>query len=197
AAAMLARATQAKLAGCDNLALVGDARTQYDENLEPCDLMGDGGWEKGDRIREEETTSHPPTPNSHLLRLPEDVTGERLADLVVDRGGAARYAWADGDDVDVSVRYGAEYTYLFIANRRPTAYSGTLTYRERDGSIQHVHAGMGGPRVGIVLIKDDEVIGAAIGGDGAEGGWLARGMHTSVVFNNGAGVVAPCGAGLL
>jgi hypothetical protein len=125
------------------------------------------------------------------------VTGERLADLVVDRGGAPRYAWADGDDVDVSVRYGDQYTYLFIANRRPTAFSGTLTYRERDGSIQHVHTGMGGPRVGMVLIKDDEVIGAAIGGDGAEGGWLARGMHTSIVFNNGAGVVAPCGAGLL
>jgi hypothetical protein len=188
AAAVLARATQTKLAGCVNLALVGDARTRYDENLESCDLLGD--WE-------EDTGPQPPTPNPQPLRLPEDVTGERLADLAVDRGGAARYAWADGDDLDVSVRYGSEYTYLFIANRRPSAYSGTLTYRERDGSIQHVHAGMGGPRVGVVLVKNDEVVGAAIGGDGAEGGWLARGMHTSIVFNSGAGVVAPCGAGLL
>jgi hypothetical protein len=197
AAAVLARATQVKLAGCDNLALVGDAQARYDEHLEPCTLLGDGGWGMEDGNREEDANTYLPSLISHPLRLPDDVTGERLADLVVDRGGAARYAWADGDDIDVSVRYGAEYTYLFIANRRPTPYSGTLTYRERDGSIQHLHAGMGGPRVGIVLIKDDEVIGAAIGGDGAEGGWLARGMHTSIVFNSGAGVAAPCGAGLL
>jgi beta-galactosidase len=197
AAAVLAGATQATLAACANLALVGDARVRYDENLKPCDLLGDGGWGIGVGNLEEQSNPQPPSPIPPPLRLSEDVTGERLADLVVDRGGAARYAWADSDDIDVSVRYGAEYTYLLIANRRPTAYSGTLTYRERDGSIQHLHAGLDGPRVGIVLIKDDEVIGAAIGGDGAEGGWLARGMHTSIVFNSGAGVVAPCGAGLL
>jgi hypothetical protein len=193
AAAVLAHSTQAKLASCESLALVGDARARYDEYLKPCDLLGDGG----EGNREEVSNPHPPSPIPHPLRLPEDVSGERLADLVVDRGGTPRYAWADGPDIDVSVRYGAEYTYLFVANRRPTAYSGTLTYRERDGSIQHIHAGMGGPRVAIILIKADEVIGAAIGGDGAEGGWLARGMHTSVVFNSGAGVVAPCGDGLI
>ena len=37
----------------------------------------------------------------------------------------------------------------------------------------------------------------AIGGDGAEGGWLARGMHSSVVFSSGAGSIVPCGAGLV
>jgi hypothetical protein len=208
AAAVLARATQAKLAACGNLALVGGARVRYDENLEPCDILDQRPTTNDQRptASAEPRNKEQLVEGQHITRdtqhgspvhLSEDVTGERLVDLVVDRGGAARYAWADGDDIDVSVRYGAEYTYLFIANRRPTAYSGTLTYRERDTSIQHLHAGMGGPRVGIVLIKDDEVIGAAFGGDGAEGGWLARGMHTSIVFNSGAGVVAPCGAGLL
>jgi hypothetical protein len=204
AAAVLARATQAKLAGCANLALVGDARIRYDENLEPCEILDQRPTtndqrpttaEKEQLVDGKHATGN--TEQGSPVHLPQDVTGERLADLTVDRGGTARYAWADGDDVDVSVRYGAEYTYLFIANRRPVAYSGTLTYRERDGSIQHLHAGMGGPRVGMVLIKDDEVLGAAVSGDGAEGGWLARGMHTSIVFNSGAGVVAPCGAGLL
>jgi hypothetical protein len=55
-AAVLARATQAKLAGCDNLALVGDARARYDEHLEPCDLLGDGGSGKTN-----------PTPNPYPL----------------------------------------------------------------------------------------------------------------------------------
>jgi hypothetical protein len=131
------------------------------------------------------------------LRLPGDTTGEQLGELVEARGGIARYAWADAEDVDVSVRYGAEYTFLFAANRRAAQHNGTLTYRAPDGSIQHLHIGVGGRRVAIALIKDDEVLGAAVGGDGAEGGWLARGMHTSMVFNNGAGVAAPCGVGLL
>ncbi|MFL5802049.1 MAG: hypothetical protein ACJ8CR_09960, partial [Roseiflexaceae bacterium] len=129
--------------------------------------------------------------------LPEDVSGERLVELIEERGGNARYAWADAADVDVSVCHGAEHTYLFAANRRPAPYSGTLTYRAPDGSIQHLHLGIGGLRVGMLILKDGEVLGAAIGGDGSEGGWLVRGMHTSMVFNNGAGVIAPCGAGLI
>jgi hypothetical protein len=186
AAAVLARATQAKVANCDNLALLGDAGALYDEYLEPCDILASWG---------QQTTDY--GLRTAPLRLPRDISGGQICELAESRGGIARYAWADAEDVDVSVRYGAEYTFLFVANRRTAPYNGTLTYRAPDGSIQHVHAGIGGPRVGMMLIKDDEVLGAAMGGDGAEGGWLARGMHTSIVFNNGAGVAAPCGAGLL
>ncbi|HEY3230094.1 MAG TPA: hypothetical protein VGJ87_12805, partial [Roseiflexaceae bacterium] len=206
AAGVLARATQQKLARCANLALAGDASTRYDENLAPCTILDDA--ENAAAVqRDKQTNSESDEElvslspglllSPSLLRLPEDVSGERLGELVEELGGTARYAWADGEDVDVSVRYGVEYTYLFIANRRPAPYSGTLSYRAPDNSIQHLHVGIGGPRIGMVMLKDDEVVGAAIGGDGSEGGWLARGMHTSIVFNNGAGVVVPCGAGLL
>jgi hypothetical protein len=168
--------TLAKLDGAANLVLVGDAHV--------------AGWELGVGGQEDDAN------HQHLL-LPEEITGERLGELAEDRGGTARYAWADSEAVDVSVRYGGEYTFLFVANRQPAPYNGTITYRAPDTSIQHVHLGIGGRRVGIVLIKDDEVLGMASGGDGAEGGWLARGLHTSIVFNNGAGTAAPCGGGLL
>jgi hypothetical protein len=49
----------------------------------------------------------------------------------------------------------------------------------------------------MVLLIDDEVYGAAIDGDGSEGGWLARGLRSSAVFNTGAGALARYGEGLL
>ncbi|HET9224788.1 MAG TPA: hypothetical protein VFO07_19905, partial [Roseiflexaceae bacterium] len=60
AAAVLARATQAKLAACGNLVLIGEAQVRYDENLVPCDLLG--GWVMKDGARQEETNPHPPSP---------------------------------------------------------------------------------------------------------------------------------------
>src|SRR5262249_53553047 len=50
---------------------------------------------------------------------------------------------------------------------------------------------------GMVLLIGDEVYGAAIDGDAAEGGWLTRGLRSSAMFNAGAGALARCGAGLL
>jgi hypothetical protein len=173
----LPREVQDRLGDCDNLTLVGEANGQESEQYTP----------------------HNPHRQSEprLLRMSEPITDERLGELAAARGGMARYAWADAEDVDVSIRYGGGHTFLFIANRRPSPYNGLLSYRAPDRSIQHVHIGLGSSRVGVVLIKDDEVLGAAIGGDAAEGGWLARGLHSSIVFNNGAGMVAPCGTGLL
>jgi hypothetical protein len=107
------------------------------------------------------------------------------------------HAWADAEGVQVDIRYGTEFIYLSIANRRPTAYSGLLTYRAPDGAVLHLHAGLGANRSGLALLRADEVAGAAFDGDGSEGGWLARGLHTSVVFSSGAGGVAPCGGGVL
>src|SRR6185503_8979116 len=50
---------------------------------------------------------------------------------------------------------------------------------------------------GMVLLTDDEVHGAAIDGDGSEGGWLARGLRSSALYNTGAGALARCGDVLL
>ncbi|MEN9934426.1 MAG: hypothetical protein RLZZ387_1005 [Chloroflexota bacterium] len=174
ACGLLARATQRKLAGCGNLALVGDAHPRLDERLEPSSGLPD-----------------PP------MRLPEDLDGTEVAELLEERGLAARHGWADAADVDVAVRYGPEHTYILVANRRPTAYSGTIAYRSPAGEVLHMHLSLGPLRVGAVMMRGDEVVGAAFGGDGSEGGWLARGMFSSVVFNTGAGAAAPCGAGLL
>lgn len=174
ASRVLARAVQAKLAVCANLALIGDTLTEVDEQLQPCALL-----------------------NAVPLRLPVDVSGKRLGELVEELGGMARYAWANEPDVDVSVRYGETCTYLFVANRRLQPYSGVVAYRGLDHSVQHVHLHIGGLRVGALILRNDEVIGVAMGGDASEGGWLARGLHTSIVFSGGAGVVAPCGSGLL
>jgi hypothetical protein len=110
---------------------------------------------------------------------------------------AAPHAWADGEGVALDVRYGPEYIYLFVQNRRASAYSGLLAYRAPDMSVLHLHIGVGAGRSGLVLLRDDEVVGAAIDGDASEGGWLARGLHTSAIFSGGAACMAPCGGGLL
>ncbi len=141
------------------------------------------------------------TPSPHhpvtLSRWLESDFAARLVELVEDRGGSARYAWADTTGVELSLRYGAAYTYLFVSNRRPAHYSGTLAYRAPDGTVLHLHLGVGAGCAGVVLLRDDEVAGAAIDGDASEGGWLARGLSSSAIFNNGAGGMVACGAGLL
>jgi hypothetical protein len=176
ACGVLARAAQEKLAACSNLAFVGEARAHLDELLQP-------------HTRLEEA----PEP----ARLPEDVDATWIEELAEARGGTARFAWADAAEVDVAVRYGAANTYLFIANRRPTPYTGTLTYRSATGEVLHLRISLGALRIGAVVMCADEVVGASFGGDASEGGWLARGMHSSIVFSAGSGVAAPCGSGFV
>jgi hypothetical protein len=106
-----------------------------------------------------------------------------------------RSAWADDEMIDLTLRHGLVYSYLHIANRRASPYSGLLAYRAQDGDVLHIHAGIGAGRPGLVMLESDEVLGLAFDGDASEGGWLARGLSTSVVFSGGAGGVAPCGAG--
>lgn len=190
--AMVACATQLKLTACANLALVGEVRPAFDEHLDACDLLVPHvALAHGDQ--------HPPETSAtraSIARLPEGISAERIAALIEQHGGSAHYGWADGPDVDVTVRHGSRYTYVFIANRRAEVYSGTLTYRVADGSLQHLHVGIGGPRIGIAILDGDDVAGCAVGGDASQGAWLIRGMRSSIVFNGGAGVVAPCGHGL-
>jgi hypothetical protein len=163
-------ATQQKLAQCSNMVLLSEQAN--DRDIEP--------------------------PRAgQLARVPADISADQLAELIEERGGIARYAWADGANVDLTVRYGACHAYLSIDNRRPVPYNGILAYRGRDGAVLHVHAGIGAHRSGMLLLTDDEVYGAAIDGDGAEGGWLARGLRSSAVFNSGAGALVRCGEGLL
>jgi hypothetical protein len=166
-------ATQQKLAQCANIALLSDQTDVSAFNA-----------------KDEDELAHSP-------RLPADIGADRLSELIEERGGIARYAWADGANIDLTVRYGANHTYLAIDNRRPTPYNGILAYRGRDGAVLHLHAGIGARCAGMVLLTDDEVYGAAIDGDAAEGGWLARGLRSSAMFNTGAGALARCGAGLL
>ena len=173
--------TQQKLSQCSNIVALSDQA-----DIDPTNLKG------GDDIA---LASHLPASSSP--RLPTDTTADQLAELIEQHGGIARYAWADGANVDLMVCYGASHTYLSIDNRRPEPYNGILAYRGRDGAVLHLHAGIGAGRIGTVLLADDEVYGAAIDGDGAEGGWLARGLRSSAVFNTGAGALTRCGEGLL
>jgi hypothetical protein len=109
-----------------------------------------------------------------------------------------RPAWADDADVDLELRHGPIYTYLRVVNRRSSPYSGMLAYRAPDGDVLHLHAGIGAGRAGLVMLNGDEVAGVAFDGDASEGGWLARGLSTSVVFSGGAAGVIPCAdSGLL
>jgi hypothetical protein len=170
-ALVLQPATQQKLAQCSNIVLLGDHAGNLTRAL-----------------------AHSLTPTA---RIPANISADQLAELIEQRGGIARYAWADGEHVDLAVHYGERHSYLSIDNRRSMPYNGILAYRGRDGAVLHLHAGIGAGRAGLVLLIDDEVYGAAIDGDGAEGGWLARGLRSSAVFNNGAGALARCGAGLL
>ncbi len=178
---VLTPAAHQKLARCANIALLSDQADITAFNF-----------------KDEDDLAHSPARSlDHSPRLPTDIGAESLAELIEARGGIARYAWADGANIDLAVRYGATYTYLAIDNRRPTPYNGILAYRGNDGAVLHLHAGIGAGRTGVVLMTDDEVSGAAIDGDGAEGGWLARGLRSSIIFNTGAGALARCGAGLL
>jgi hypothetical protein len=166
-------ATQQKLAQCANTVLLNDQSAAVSlRNMDADDLL-------------------------QSPQLPSDISADQLAELIEQRGGIARYAWADGANIELAVRYGATHIYLAINNRRPTPYNGVLAYRGRDGAVLHLHAGIGARCTGLVLLTDDEVYGAAIDGDGAEGGWLARGLRSSAIFNTGAGALARCGAGLL
>ncbi len=177
----LSPATQQKLAQCANIVLLSDQTDAASfRNMDADDL-----------------SQLPHRPTSPVSQLPPDISADQLAELIEERGGIARYAWADGANIDLAVRYGANHTYLAIDNRRPTPYNGILAYRGRDGAVLHLHAGIGARCAGMVLLTDDEVYGAAIDGDAAEGGWLARGLRSSAMFNTGAGALARCGAGLL
>jgi glycosyl hydrolase family 35 len=174
-------ATQRKLAQCANIALLSDQTDAASfRNMEADNL-----------------SLSPNLPTSPAPQLPTDISADQLAELIEERGGIARYAWADDANIDLAVRYGANHTYLAIDNRRPTPYNGILAYRGRDDAVLHLHAGIGARCAGMVLLTDDEVYGAAIDGDGAEGGWLARGLRSSAMFNTGAAALARCGAGLL
>jgi hypothetical protein len=176
----LSPSAQQKLAQCANIVLLSDQ----------ADIAGV-------RDLEDDLSRSHDLPTSPAPQLPIDISADQLAELIEQRGGIARYAWADGANVDLAVRYGANHTYLALDNRRPAPYNGILAYRGRDGAVLHLHAGIGARRAGMVLLTDDEVYGAAIDGDAAEGGWLARGLRSSAMFNSGAGALARCGAGLL
>jgi hypothetical protein len=173
ACGIMAAATHAKLRACPNLALVGAADIVYDETLHQLPALGDAPQ-----------------------RLPDDVDGATIAEVVEQGGALARHAWADALDVDVAVRYGEHNVYVLIANRRAAPYGGTVAYRAPNGEVLHVQVSLGGLRVGVVAMRGDEVLGAAMGGDASEGGWLARGMLSSIVFSAGAGAAAPLGTGV-
>jgi hypothetical protein len=176
----LSQPTQQKLAQCANIVLLSG----------PTDAASFRNMDADD-------PQSPNLPTSPESQLPTDISADKLAELIEKRGGVARYAWADGANIDLAVRYSANHTYLAIDNRRSTPYNGILAYRGRDGAVLHLHAGIGARCAGIVLLTDDEVYGAAIDGDGAEGGWLVRGLRSSAMFNTGAGALARCGTGLL
>ncbi|MCS6939700.1 MAG: beta-galactosidase [Roseiflexus sp.] len=188
-ASLMARATQHKLATCSNLALVGHVLPSFDEHLAPCDVLHFHERSVGDHTQPVEAETLP-------VLLPDDVESERIVRIIEQRGGYARYGWADARDVDVTVRHGDRSTIVCVANRRPDPYRGTLTYRCVDGSLLHIHVSIGGLRIGLVMMNNDEVVGCAIGGDASEGPWFVRGMHSSIMFSGGAGVVAPCGDGV-
>lgn len=188
-AALMARATQHKLAACSNLALVGHVLPSFDEHLAPCDQLPVHHRALGDHAQPADAETLP-------ALLPDDGESEQVARLIEQRGGYARYGWADARDVDVTVRHGDRSIMVCVANRRPEPYRGTLTYRCIDGSLEHLHIGIGGLRIGLIMMSGDEVAGYAMGGDASEGAWFVRGMHSSVMFSGGAGVVAPCSNGV-
>jgi hypothetical protein len=132
------------------------------------------------------------------LALLSQVAGSDLAQAVPPASSDdMRAAWADAGGVDITLRHNDTTTYLSIQRIRSEPYSGVLTYRNATGELLHVHANIGPSRNGVVLLRDEEIIGAAFEGDTSEGVWLLRAMRSSVVFNGGAGAVVPCGDGIL
>ncbi len=132
--------------------------------------------------------------NAHL---PWPLTVEQIYDALEARGGRARYGWADTPGVALRVLYGDANVYLFVENRQPHPYNGTLAYRAADGAVLHAHVALGAGRGGVLVMRDDDVLGAAVEGDGAEGGWLVRGMYSSVVFSHGSAGIVDCEGTLL
>lgn len=123
-------------------------------------------------------------------------SAEELETLAATGGGHSRYAWADQPDIDVLVRYSVAavahpLVYLWMANRRQQPYTGMIAYRAPDGSIEHVHVSLGPLRVGLLILRAGDLLGAALGGDSTEGSWLVRGLRTSIVWSGGPAVVAP------
>ncbi|HMO55806.1 MAG TPA: beta-galactosidase [Roseiflexaceae bacterium] len=175
---LLARRTQQLLAGSETLALVGEARTLFDERLEACTIL--------------DAAEQQVAETGSLIRLIGDISGDQIADIVDSRESIARYGWPDAEDVDVTVRHGRLHAYVFIANRRAASYSGTIAYRTLDETVQHLHVNIGARRAAAVVVRGDEVIGVTVGGDASEGVWMIRGLSSSIVYNGGAGTVAPC-----
>lgn len=130
-------------------------------------------------------------------RLPAGAGADQVAETLEALGGRARYAWADSPGLGVELRYGHAALYLTMQNEQPAAYHGMLAYRARDGAVLHLQVGMGGGRSGSVMLSDDEVLGAAIDGEAAEGGWFTRGQQSGIAFNNGPGALVACGAALI
>lgn len=139
----------------------------------------------------------PPSAANKQAQLPWPLTVEHIYDALEARGGRVRYAWADAPGVALRVLYGAANAYLFVENRQPHAYNGTLAYRAADGAVLHAHVSLGAGRGGVLVMHDDDVLGAAMEGDGAEGGWLVRGMYSSVVFSHGSAGIVDCQGTLL
>lgn len=130
-------------------------------------------------------------------RLPAEVSADQVTETLEALGGRARYAWADRPMIGLDVRYGQRSICLAVQSYQPATYHGMLAYRARDGAVLHLQVGLGGGRSGVVLLRDDEVIGAAIDGDGAEGGWFTRSQQSSFAFNNGPGALIECGTALI
>lgn len=130
-------------------------------------------------------------------RLPAGASADQVAETLEALGGRARYAWADSPGLGIELRYGQTALYLTLQNEQPAPYHGMLAYRGRDGAVLHLQVGMGGGRSGGVMLSDDEVRGAAIDGEAAEGGWFTRGQQSGIAFNNGPGALVACGAALI
>ena len=139
----------------------------------------------------------PPGAAAEAAFLPWPLAAEQVLEALEARGGRARYAWADTPGVALRVLYGANNTYLFVENRQPHPYNGTLAYRAADGAVLHAHVALGAGRGGVLVMHDEDVLGAAVEGDGAEGGWLVRGMYTSLVFSHGSAGIVDCEGTLL
>jgi hypothetical protein len=144
------------------------------------------------------------TPVAHMLSAGRGLAmlalgaGQQLAQAVPPPETAdIRAAWADSISVQISLRHAGAATYLAIKHRGNDPYSGVLTYRNAVGELLHVHANLGPNRSGVILLQDEEIVGAAFTADASEGVWLLRAMQSSVVFNGGSGAAVPCGTGFV